>query len=263
MNDILGQPLAYGRTAEIYAWGPGQVLKLFYDWYDPESVEYEARIARAIQENGLPVPAIGEILRVNGRLGLVYQRVDGPSLWEEMMRRPWLVMHYARQMAALHIRMHANPGPTGIPDQHDRLERKIMEAKGLPEMLKRKGSATLASMPPGDRLCHGDFHPFNILMAATGEVVIDWIDATRGNPLADVARTSILVTGAIEAGQIKGAWPRLLLQLMHSAYLDQYFQLRPGGREEYRRWLPIVAAARVSEGILELEDWLIAQAAAL
>ncbi len=26
----LGTPIAWGRTAELYAWKPGQVLKLFY-----------------------------------------------------------------------------------------------------------------------------------------------------------------------------------------------------------------------------------------
>jgi hypothetical protein len=39
-----------------------------------------------------------------------------------------------------------------------------------------------------------------------------------------------------------------------------YFSLRPGGESEYSRWLPIVAAARLSENIPELEKWLVAQA---
>ena len=43
-------------------------------------------------------------------------------------------------------------------------------------------------------------------------------------------------------------------------YLRRYFALRPEGYEEYGRWLPIVAAARLSENIPELERWLLAQA---
>jgi hypothetical protein len=38
------------------------------------------------------------------------------------------------------------------------------------------------------------------------------------------------------------------------------FNLRPGGYEEYRRWLAVVAAARLSEHIPELEQWLVARA---
>jgi hypothetical protein len=42
--------------------------------------------------------------------------------------------------------------------------------------------------------------------------------------------------------------------------LKYYFNLRPGGENEYRHWLPIVAAARLSENIPELETWLIRKA---
>jgi hypothetical protein len=42
--------------------------------------------------------------------------------------------------------------------------------------------------------------------------------------------------------------------------LKYYFHLRPGGEEEYRRWLQIVAGARLNENIRELEEWLLKQA---
>ena len=38
----LGKPIALGRTAEIYAWEEGQVLKLFQDWFSADLVENEA-----------------------------------------------------------------------------------------------------------------------------------------------------------------------------------------------------------------------------
>jgi hypothetical protein len=53
---------------------------------------------------------------------------------------------------------------------------------------------------------------------------------------------------------------KVLVRVFHSAYLKQYFHLRPGGEEEYRRWLPVVAGARLSENIPELEKWLVTQA---
>jgi len=33
----------------------------------------------------------------------------------------------------------------------------------------------------------------------------------------------------------------------------------PGGTNEYHRWLPVVAAARLSENIPEVEGWRLAQ----
>ena len=74
--------------------------------------------------------------------------------------------------------------------------RKIERAQALPDDIRRRVLAALDTFPTGDRICHGDFHPGNILMTVRGEVVIDWIDVTRGNPLADLARTTILALGA-------------------------------------------------------------------
>jgi aminoglycoside phosphotransferase (APT) family kinase protein len=118
----------------------------------------------------------------------------------------------------------------------------------------------LHSQPEADRVCHGDFHPANLLISGNEANIIDWIDASRGNPLADVARTSIILRGAVENAQVSNPLLKMLVKLFHSIYLSQYFRLRQGGREEYRRWLPIVAAARLDEGIKELEPWLIEQA---
>jgi hypothetical protein len=78
--------------------------------------------------------------------------------------------------------------------------------------------------------------------------------------LADVARTSIILRGAVENKQLPDPFQRAFVSVFHTAYLRAYFRLRPGGKDEYRRWLPIVAAARLSENIKELEGWLLAQA---
>ena len=66
---ILGEPLARGRTADVYAWGDGWVLKLFQSWMDRPTIEQEARITRLVRASGLPVPVVGEIVEVDGRGG--------------------------------------------------------------------------------------------------------------------------------------------------------------------------------------------------
>jgi uncharacterized protein (TIGR02172 family) len=260
MNGDIGPPIAHGRTAEIYDWRNGQILKLFHDWFELEDIEYEARIARAIHAGGLPVPAVGEVIRVNGRNGLVYQRLDGDTMLKEMTSKPWRVLGYARRMAELHFEMHTSAIQADIPSQRQKLGSKIRRAESLPAHLRAKILAALEVMPDHTRLCHGDFHPNNILMTAQGEMVIDWMDAALGNPLADVARTTIITLGAAETQQIQGLLPKALVRIFHAAYIRNYFKLGPGGETEYNRWLPIVAAARLSENIPELQQWLIARA---
>lgn len=260
MNRELGQPIALGRTAKIYAWQDGQVLKLFHNWFALEDIEYEARLGRAVHAAGLPVPAVGEIVQVGGRDGLLYQRVDGPSMFEAFATQPWRVLAFARRTAELHAEMHTANILPDIPSQRRRLERKINGADLLPASHKQAALSALSELPDGDRLCHGDFHPGNILLTSQDAVIIDWIDAARGNPLADVARTSIIALGTAATSQIPNRTMKAFVRLFHAAYLRRYFRLRPDGEDEYRRWLPVVAAARLSEGMAELEGWLMEQA---
>ena len=253
----LGKPIALGRTAEIYAWEEGQVLKLFYDWFPASAVEYEARVAQAVYASGLPVPAPGEIIQVEGRLGLVYERVDGPTMLHTFQKQPWRLAALARQFAELHVEMHAI-STREPPAQRERLQRKIMEAKPLTEPLKQAALRALASLPEGECLCHGDFHPDNILMTANRPVVIDWIDVTSGHPLADFARTTILVLhGAPPPKNPLGALIQVGRAGFYREYHRRYFELSRAKPEDVQAWMPVVAAARLSEGIAVEEKTLL------
>jgi aminoglycoside phosphotransferase (APT) family kinase protein len=261
MSRSLENPIASGRTAEVYAWQAGYVLKLFREWFPLDGVEYEARIAGVIQQAGLPAPAAGEIVEINGRYGLVYERVIGMSMMKDLASRPWRVVRSARVLAELQARMHRVKGAKDLLALHTRLRKKIQAAAKLPPDLRETVLRGLEALPEGDRLCHGDFHPENILMTTNGAVIIDWIDATRGNPLADVARSTMITMGVAANDPISSnPFAKTFVRLFHAAYIRHYFRICPGGEREYRRWLPIVAAARLSENIPELEEWLVAQA---
>jgi uncharacterized protein (TIGR02172 family) len=253
------KPIAFGRTAEIYAWEEGWVLKLFHEGFPKGSVRYEAKLARAVQAAGLPVPAVGEIVEIGDRLGLTYERVEGPSMLEEMSTKPWTLLRSTRLLAELQAGMHGNSTVTGLPSQRQRLEIKIGGAKGLSPELREAVLAALATMPEGEQLCHGDLHPDNVLMTEQGPVLIDWIDATQGRPLADVARSSVILMGVGAPGS-RATWvQKVMAGWYHRIYVRHYFRLRPGGEKEVRAWRPIVAAARMSEGIAEIQDWLLSQ----
>src|SRR5439155_888462 len=45
---------------------------------------------------------------------------------------------------------------------------------------------------PGDRLVHRDLHPLNVMMTPEGPMIIDWANASAGDPAFDVADTWVL-----------------------------------------------------------------------
>ena len=178
-------------------------------------------------------------------------------LLELLRLKPWHLRQYARRMAKLCAEMHSLASRVDLPVQRNRLHETVRAAQALPESLKAKIPAAFADLPDGDRLCHGDFHPANILVTKQGERIIEYFDASLGNPLADLARTTIITLGAAETHQIDGWMQKIIVRCFQAAFIRGYFELRPGGEAEYRRWLPIIAAARLSEEIPELESWLL------
>jgi uncharacterized protein (TIGR02172 family) len=242
-------------------WDETHVIKLFRDDRSPGQVEYEARIARLVHAAGVPAPVVGDILEVNGRTGLLYERVDGLSMIESINQKVGTLSQFARVWAELHADMHARSAVPELPSQRAELARHIRAAEMLPSDLQCAALRALEAMPDGDRLCHGDFWPGNILMSSRGPIIIDWICATRGNPLADVARSSVLLLGALASPLFPRA-QKAIIRRAHTTYLKRYFQLRPEGREQCTAWQPIVAAARLNENVPGVQAWLLATVAA-
>jgi uncharacterized protein (TIGR02172 family) len=245
---LIGPPIAIGFTAEIYAWKDGQVLKLFNQGISSQTVEYEAYLARMVHATGLPVPAVGEIVEIDGRFGLEYERVEGMSMLDVLSHKPWLYRQQAHQLAELQVEMHQRH-VAGMPSQRERLERKIRNAGLLSEKVRQAALQTLEKIPEEDKLCHGDFHPGNILLTSQGPVIIDWIDASSGSPLLDVARSTLLFGGPLPPGTHLSGLVKLIRGWFYRAYLEHYFELNPLDQAQLATWIPVVAAARLDENI--------------
>lgn len=250
-------PLAQGRTAEIYAWGDGHILKLFRDGCPSDWVDYEAGVARAVHAAGVPAPAPGEILEVDGRRGLIYERLDGPSMLQDMNARPWLLLKHARALAELQVQIHRKSIP-GLPSYKDRLSYDIRSTPHLREELREKALTRLAALPEGQTLCHGDYHPGNILITRRGPVVIDWMTACGGDPWADVARTHLLLNvGPKGAGNLVSPVIKMAIGLYYRAYRRRCNALLPDTHRQIDLWLPVIAAARLNEEIVPEREVLI------
>jgi aminoglycoside phosphotransferase (APT) family kinase protein len=152
--------LASGRDGDIFEYAPGLVLRRTRDG---RSIAHEARTIQYVADHGYPVPRIEEV-RAGGS-EIVMERIEGP-LMLDAMARPWTLAAHLRILGDLHDRLHEIPGPDWLP--------------------KLPGG--------GDRVLHLDLHPLNVIMSPSGPVVIDWPNAHRGDPIADVALTYALIS---------------------------------------------------------------------
>jgi Ser/Thr protein kinase RdoA (MazF antagonist) len=185
---------------------------------------------------------------------MVMERIGGADLLTLIGRRPWTVFKAGRISGEVHAQLHEVQAPAAIPPARAVLRRRIESLAQLPQHLARFALDVLDGLPDGDSLCHGDFHPANILMDGDAPVLIDWTNVMRGEATADVARTlmilrlgspppgtSLLLRGLALSGR------NLLIQL----YLRSYRRSRPLDMEAVGRWEVPVVAARLSEGIVE------------
>lgn len=253
-----GQIIGLGRTAEILVWDDNRILKLFREDWSLSSVKWEENVARTVSEAGLPVPAVYGIVEVDGRHGIIYDNVDGPSMLGELVSKPEELEHFASVFAKLHAQMHSLE-IRGLASQRQQLEKKIHNAKPLSEDKRKAALKALDKLPDDNVLCHGDFHPDNILMSTRGPTIIDWNDATQGNPRADVVRTLLLLQQGeplqpfkLDAEQIQS-----MRNLFIDTYLRRYAQIRSISLRNIKSWRLPIAAARLSEGIKEEESRLL------
>ncbi len=255
----LGERLFAGRTAEVYAWSDTEVIKLYQPWVSEGTAQQERASTQAAMDLGISVAEVGDIVSVDGRTGLILERVWGVSMMSRIESDVGRAGCFARQLAEIHVAISSVVADARLPEQSVVLHTKIARCESLTEPGRQKALASLTQMPRGNRLCHGDFHPGNVILSGDRPVVIDWVDACGGNPVADLARSSVLFMGHV-AITPRSSDARCAMELFHSTYLDICVQEMNVDRDEYAMWLPIVAAARLSEGIPEFREWLMEQA---
>ena len=253
-DELPGQRIGIGRTAEVFEWGSDDVLKLLRPGFPDIIGEREADIAARVDAAGLAAPHFRRAAHVDGRYGLVYERLRGPSMLDQLSARPWSVDRLARRFAELHAEMHRTDG-SGLPELRGYMRGAIGRAAGeLGDDRLRRVLAHLEAMPAGSIVCHGDMHPGNVILTGAGPIVIDWMTATSGPPEADVTRTRFLLTGSA----VPGVYPRvqrsligMLRRRFDRSYLRRYRELRPVDDRLLASWRLPVLAARLAEEVEE------------
>ena len=246
--------LAAGREAEVYLEADGTALKLFFSPDDAPRCEQELTLARALHADGHPVPEVFGGTTVDGRPGILMERLTGTDLLGSLERRPQQLFTAGRVLAETHVAMHTGAAPDVLPDLVPHLATNIAQAPLLSDAQRSRVLDELARLPTGDAVCHGDYHLGNMLGTWEDVRVIDWGGATRGHPVADVARTELLHRMAVLPPEMS-RWFQVVARFGRGAlvgrYLRHYSRHRDLDRDLLARWFVVCAAARLSEGIEE------------
>ena len=253
-------PIGAGRTAEVFVVGEGQVLKLLRPGMDERMLSVEYAKTAAVRTATELAPGVSGLVEMDGRPGIVFERIVGESMLDVILSNPDTGLAEAEGFAGLHADVLGLSVAADLPDVKEFMADKI-DSADLPASQRTVAKDRLMGLPDGDATLHGDFHPGNILVTADGPRVIDWGEASHGDPAADIARTLLLLTPESAAGSLPHEVPAsALIAAFAHTYLERCLRSAGITVEAITAWRLPVIAARLSEHIAEETGLLQAEA---
>jgi phosphotransferase family enzyme len=236
----LGSWIAEGDQAELFEFGK-DVCKLFKSHVPTRGAKRmavrEARALKIVETlEDIPAPQAFGARQYQGRWGVFMTRLGGQS-FKRLLGDGKDPLPYLTRMARLHVSIHGHRTQR-LPTLKGWLEGEIREAG------HKRGAAfptqnvldRLAAMPDSNQLCHGDFHPANVMGELADASAIDWTSATRGHPAADVCQSWLLMQrppGERDA----------------NAYVEAYVGESGMTVKDILDWRAIVAGARLADNV--------------
>lgn len=212
----------------------------------------EAETLARVHAAGVPVPKTDGVVDFDGRRGIVMERIDGIAMWERIKRAPSTVANLMEMLVDLQLQTQQTT-VSGLAPMDRRLHTKIGEATQLTTAERDEARELLALLPTGEALCHGDFHPANIILAERGPVILDWFDAAIGDATADFVRSSLLMRPPFDRSSwLAGSTPELL-DLIHSHYITELVRRGVMDAQAFGAWEVVTAVARMSEPVPDMD----------
>lgn len=221
-------------------------IKTFDADYSKANILNEALNQARVEETDLNIPHVTAVEVVDGKWSIIMDYIDGVTLEKLMCDNPEKTDEYLELFVDLQRTVLSKRVPM-LNKLKDKMQAKI-SAANLDATTRYDLHTRLDSLPKHYNLCHGDFNPSNVIITSDGTpFVIDWSHATQGNASADVARSYLLfyLNGKEDIAE---------------KYLNLYCKKSDTAKQYVQKWIPIVAASRLTaakEGEEEfLRNWI-------
>lgn len=234
------------------AWAAPLVVRLLPSPDREPQAHREAEAQGWAASVGYAAPQVLEVIGSDDGFGLptqVIERAPGTTMLEALTAKPWRMFRLVDQLARLQLQLHALPTDTwpgerknrALVDQRLALPRKVaseLDDDELRRALERAEGLLPVAMSGLAVVCHGDFHPLNVMVDGDAASVIDWTDAGLGPREGDLSRTLLLFRVASIAA--KSTAERVVLRAvgprMARRYRRTYTAEVPLDGERMRAW---------------------------
>ena len=264
----LFKKIGEGHHAELFRYKSEKILKLFKRPEDGDVLKKEITALSFLNHFNLPVPRIYDVVETNGRQGYTMECIEGDSIYNYILKKPWMFLIMAKKFGEAQARIHDVTmqqlfSCEGIKEFFKRgeykretysfflstvkkdLNRRIKKFEYLPVYLKDYVLDILKELPNGDCLCHSDYTIVNVLVKKKDLVIIDWALVRRGDPIADVLHTILQLKYATVPPELPFI-VRNLIKMSRNififVYLKAYKKNKKINHELFKKWKVVCTA---------------------
>ncbi len=239
----MNKQLIVSRSDKSVYKNGNDLVKVFEVNYSKADILNEALNHARVEETDLHVPGLKAVEVVDGKWAIILDYIEGETLQSLIDAHPEKEDEYLNLFVDLQRMVFSKTVPM-LNKLKDKMQSRI-SATDLDATTRYELHTRLDSMPKHTHLCHGDFNPTNIIITKDGTpYIIDWSHATQGNSSADVARSYLYfyLSGKDELGD---------------KYLKLYCKKSDTAIQYVQRWIPIVAASRLSKSNPDEKEFLL------
>lgn len=262
----IGRKIGEGSNSEIFEYeDDNKIIKLAKPNTHKETIQREFNNSLIVSKVGLPVPKPYQVVEINERPGIVFERIYGVPIKQHLFvnlfnllngneqQDSWdVITSIARILSEVH-----QISNDELPSQRDSIKYQILRVDYLSNSEKNAVIGMLERLPIDNKICHGDPNPDNILVSNEKIVLIDWNDTTKGNPEADIAEFVIMIKFAILPADIPQEIVRIFDSLRESiieVFMDEYTRLTGITYDDIDPWIAPIAARKLSADAISEEE---------
>ncbi|WFD11877.1 aminoglycoside phosphotransferase family protein [Tepidibacter hydrothermalis] len=262
MSTKMGRKINEGSSAEVFEWeNDEKIIKLAKNKKRHQSMLTEYLNSQVAWDNGVSVPQPFGLVDVDGRPGIIFERIYGETLMERFVnQKGFNYEDVARITAKILSETHGKKIPN-IRSQREAIIYSINGANYLTNSEKKLVVDILNNIPIKEQLCHGDPNLNNILIRDNKALLIDWRHASIGNPETDLAEYILMTRYAIVPMVRQAILPRhipseieyyinSIKEEIIKVFIDEYTKLSDITSEDIDSWIIPMAARRLSVGII-------------
>lgn len=235
--------IAKRKNKEIFVEN-NTVIKLYNEGHSQSDILNEALNQSRVEEySNINVPKLIEVKKIDNRWAIVSEKVEGYTISELLKNNPEAEDEYLNLFVDIQLIILSNEVPL-LNRIKEKFTRKLENATNIDENTKYELLQRLQGMKNHNKLCHGDFHPSNVIVTEDQSIyVIDWAHVTQGNASADAARTYLLFS--IDKKES-----------LAEKYINLFAEKSGIEKSHIQRWIPIVAATQMTKNNPEEQEFL-------